>query len=258
MTGTVRKVRHTIVLLCAAAALASAAWGISPADRCQAAKLKLAGSYALCRLKADARAVRTGDPIDYSRCDNTFATKWSKTETAADGACPTNSDAADIQEQVVADTDLLALRLTGARFVDNGDGTVTDTQTRLMWEKKNDAGGLHDVDNTYTWTDAMTVFVAATNGLSGDGSVQMGLAGHNDWRLPSNAELQTLLIAPYPCATNPCIDPIFGTAAPNLYWSSTRDTTHPTFSWGVFFNTGLIENDDWSKDYPVRAVRGGS
>jgi hypothetical protein len=44
------------------------------------------------------------------------------------------------------------------RFVDNGDGTVTDNQTGLQWEKKTTAVGSvanladpHDVDNAYTW-----------------------------------------------------------------------------------------------------------
>jgi len=143
------------------------------------------------------------------------------------------------------------------RFVDNGDGTVTDTQTRLMWEKKDDASGLHDLDNTYTWNDAMSVFVAEVNGVSSNGTVQPGLAGYSDWRMPNTAELQTILLAPYPCATSPCIDPIFGPTAANLHWSSTRDTTHPTFSWGVFFDNGLVEHDSWVKGYPARAVRGG-
>jgi hypothetical protein len=46
----------------------------------------------------------------------------------------------------------------GGRFVDNGDGTITDTRTRLVWEKKVGAAGgleaanLEDADNTYTWS----------------------------------------------------------------------------------------------------------
>ena len=42
------------------------------------------------------------------------------------------------------------------RFVDNGDGTVCDHQTGLMWEMKNASDGdinlknPRDVDNTYT------------------------------------------------------------------------------------------------------------
>jgi hypothetical protein len=38
-----------------------------------------------------------------------------------------------------------------ASWVDNGNGTISDTQTGLMWEKKDQAGGLHDVNTTYSW-----------------------------------------------------------------------------------------------------------
>jgi len=46
---------------------------------------------------------------------------------------------------------------TNSRFVDNADGTITDWQTGLMWEKKVGAGGapdagLQDADNTYPWS----------------------------------------------------------------------------------------------------------
>ena len=45
-----------------------------------------------------------------------------------------------------------------SRFVDNGDGTITDNQTGLMWEKKvkfdrvEDFANLHDADNAYPWS----------------------------------------------------------------------------------------------------------
>ncbi len=35
-------------------------------------------------------------------------------------------------------------------FTDNGDGTITDNVTGLMWEKKDDSNGIHGKDNTYT------------------------------------------------------------------------------------------------------------
>src|ERR1043166_426158 len=38
-----------------------------------------------------------------------------------------------------------------SHFVDNGDGTITDTQTGLMWEKKDKAGGLHDIRSKFVW-----------------------------------------------------------------------------------------------------------
>lgn len=117
------------------------------------------------------------------------------------------------------------------RFVDNRDGTITDLKTCLVWEKKDDAGGIHDKGNAYTWSStcsdgycppdgtAFTVFLAALNAE--------GFAGHRDWRLPTSAgreeaptgdapELDSLIDLTVPgCGDNIaaedeiCIDPIF-------------------------------------------------
>src|SRR5256886_17017803 len=45
-------------------------------------------------------------------------------------------------------------------YVDNGDGTVTDVNTGLVWEKLSDDGTVHDKDNMYTWTNAFAGHVA--------------------------------------------------------------------------------------------------
>jgi hypothetical protein len=60
-------------------------------------------------------------------------------------------------------------------YLDNGDGTVTDLNTGLMWQQT------PDLDNKYTFTEA----VAAADTFS--------LAGYNDWRLPSVKELYSLI-----------------------------------------------------------------
>src|SRR5205809_4997267 len=41
-------------------------------------------------------------------------------------------------------------------YVDEGDGTVTDVNTGLMWEKLSHDGTAHDKDNLYTWANAFT------------------------------------------------------------------------------------------------------
>jgi len=135
--------------------LASAAVATDPLEKCQASKLKTAGKYGFCRLKADAKAVKAGDPPDYSKCDEKYGGKWTAAETKAAGQCPVTGDAAAIQTQVTQCTVQLAAAIGGTpRFVDNGDGTISDNVSALKWEKKtelNDSpagGNLHDADNT--------------------------------------------------------------------------------------------------------------
>ena len=157
------------------------------------------------------------------------------------------------------------------RFVDNGDGTICDHQTGLMWEKKNAADGTrdlnnpHDVDNIYTWKNtadgddtnpdgtAFTEFLARLNGEIAGSRPSEQLAGYSDWRLPTSAELQTIL----DCNFSPCINPVFGPTAASVYWSSTSRANSPNSAWGVFFDDGFVVSGGKSSDGHVRAVRGG-
>ena len=71
-----------------------------------------------------------------------------------DTACDVRSciDAADTDHDgIIGASDSGACALNG--FVDNGDGTITYAQIGgLTWEKKDQAGGLHDMHTRYTWT----------------------------------------------------------------------------------------------------------
>src|SRR5919198_2193305 len=42
-------------------------------------------------------------------------------------------------------------------YVDNGDGTITDSNTGLVWEKKSADGTIHEKDMTYIWSNAFAV-----------------------------------------------------------------------------------------------------
>jgi hypothetical protein len=79
-------------------------------------------------------------------------------------------------------------------FVDNGDGTISDLATGLMWQKADD-GVSRD------WEAALKY----AEGLE--------LAGQSDWRLPNAKELQSIVdYSRSPQNTNsPAIDPIFET-----------------------------------------------
>jgi hypothetical protein len=66
------------------------------------------------------------------------------------------------------------------RYVDNGDGTLLDLNTRLVWEKLSRDGSIHDVSHRYDWRQAL-LKVGQLN--------QANFAGHSDWRLPNVKEL---------------------------------------------------------------------
>ena len=165
------------------------------------------------------------------------------------------------------------------RFVDNGDGTISDTQTRLMWEKKTGAFGAPDyvdptnVNNTYTWsaTDVgapdgtlFTDFLARMNCTlaSGNSSPGCGPGIYTDWRIPNIEELHTIRIEPCqiqnPVA--PCIDPIFGVTRLFTSWSSTSRAI-PYVAWGVNFSPfpspPILNSDLKDRAFSARAVRGG-
>jgi len=88
-------------------AVGTAAAGPTAAEKCSAAKIKEAGKYGFCRLKAESKAIKKGEAPDYSKCDSKFPQQWMKAETKAGGECPTSGDEAAIQAQVTAHTDAL-------------------------------------------------------------------------------------------------------------------------------------------------------
>lgn len=236
-------------------------------ERCAADKISATADYLRCRLQAHAAAIRSERPFDDSRCDDQLAMRFRLAERRFGDACPTTDDVADLRTRLAPTTDVLALQLSGVRYVDNGDGTVTDLQAGLMWEKKDDLGGIHDVDDVYLWSatgsapdgTAFTVFLATLNhSTSEDGSGASGcFAGHCDWRLPTVDELKTILLEPVvPCGTHPCIDPIFGPTANAYYWSATEAAPFVDWAWAVLFYDGHVSNLLKTEDASsVRAVR---
>jgi hypothetical protein len=68
-------------------------------------------------------------------------------------------------------------------YTDNGDGTITDNVTGLMWQKSPDTDEDGDIDanDKLTYDEALT------------GAGTLGLGGYNDWRLPTIKELYSLI-----------------------------------------------------------------
>jgi hypothetical protein len=124
----------------------------------------------------------------------------------------------------------------GPAYLDNGDGTVTDQRTGLIWQK---IGG----DQAMPWEEALKY----CNGLN--------LAGQSDWRLPNIKELRSISDDH---KVQPSLDQVFfRKAQAALYWSSTTECNQPRRAWFVDFDTGLVSYADKPEKLRVLAVRGG-
>lgn len=163
--------------------------------------------------------------------------------------------------------DVAAKEGTSCRYIDNGDGTVSDLNTGLMWEKTvgtvggANTGAINDVNNAYTWPAASTQFLAGLDGRSNDygpNRIKNCFANRCDWRLPSIAELRGIVdLSATGCGSgSACIDPKFGPTQNGFDWSATNLANGPSYAWAVNFFGNLLFYFKTSKFY-VRAVRGG-
>jgi hypothetical protein len=236
MTGIARTLTTlTIVALLLAASAAHAAFTTGV---CLAQKRVAWGTLRKCQATEEAKGLK-GKPADLAQCQAKFQAALTKISAKAMKA------------------------VIPCRYQRNGDTSVTDFDTGLMWERKTD----DDIKcilavpncwtNTYVWDDAMGKFLSELNGATDSATSQAGYAGHTDWRLPTVVELQAILLAPYPCGTSPCIDPIFGPTAANYYWSATTGASFPNPAWHVNFGTGKVYTSGPDALTAVRAVRTG-
>lgn len=133
-----------------------------------------------------------------------------------------------------------------AAFLDNGDQTLTDTSTGLIWRKASHADA--------NWAGA----IASCEAL-----MFPATDGNTDWRLPSRSELQS--IVDY-TKSNPSVDTSFfsgieASDADNFFWTSTtyvKASDPPEAkAWAVNFADGTIDGVAKSESHKVLAVRGG-
>ena len=136
--------------------------------------------------------------------------------------------------QIAADG-VLRFLLTTDRFLDNQDGTVTDSVTGLVWLKN--AGCF----SPSVWADALAQVNALASGACGltDGSV----AGQ--WRLPNLNELESLVDV---STSDPALSPghPFINVSPAVYWSSTSyfgGQNGSPLAWTIRFRDGRFIND---------------
>ncbi|MEO8601406.1 MAG: DUF1566 domain-containing protein [bacterium] len=144
-------------------------------------------------------------------------------------------------------------------YTDNGDGTISDNVTGLMWEKESDDDSIHDRDHEYVIWGAYLNKIPRLNRNS--------FAGYSDWRLPNRRELESLVDAG---RALPAIDPIFDNnctpgctvlecscTSDKYYWTSSMYHSS-TPGWYVDFQYGSVQSSPSTSFPRVRAVRGGN
>ena len=100
-----------------------------------------------------------------------------------------------------------------ANFIVNGNGTVTDRKTSLMWDQcawgNSGSACAMGTSATMTWQAALGVAATANS---------IAYKGYSDWRLPNVKELQSIVET---CRSDPSInEQIFPNTVPYSFWSS--------------------------------------
>jgi hypothetical protein len=169
------------------------------------------------------------------------------------------------------------------RYRDEGNGTIKDRNTKLVWEKKSNDGGIHNQGTRLTWDEAFDYVNTLNNICANDETVDCsvngdadcagvgglcGFTGKRDWRLPNEKELQSIVNFE---VFNPVVSSEFNTncvagstvltgscTAVAAYWSSTTFTINPNAAWLLDFSLGDVFAVNKFFTLFVRAVRGGS
>ena len=153
----------------------------------------------------------------------------------------------------------------------------------------------HHADNAYAWRatignpfdgPVLTIFLEQLNDrcdqdttvpctVDADCAVPggaCGFAGHQDWRLPNEKALESIVDAD---TFDPAVAPAFHglscgalctdlgdpacscTSGTSSYWTSTTYAQLPQAAWMIGFNTGDVGGDSKGAAHSARAVRGG-
>jgi hypothetical protein len=145
-------------------------------------------------------------------------------------------------------------------FTDNGNGTVTDNNTGLVWQKcsvgQNNDATCSGTATTYNWYQATGTLDATYNATTQNICGSLALAG-GGWRLPSKKELVSSVDYSIPSPGPTIQKNWFPNTVASFYWSSTANAYNPDYAWYVYFNDGNVKYSSKYNNYYVRCVRGG-
>ena len=166
-----------------------------------------------------------------TKCYNTSGTEISCTDTGQDG---------DLRKGV---------EWPYPRFMNNGDGTVTDNLTGLIWTQNAGTPTVGSCAGGYkTWQGALD-YVTCLN--------SMNYLGHSDWRLPNVNELESLINADEPNSATWLTDQGFIGVQSSYYWSSSSSAGNTGYAWIVSMWDGDVDGDSKANGSYVLPVRSG-
>ncbi|MES0336423.1 MAG: FG-GAP-like repeat-containing protein [Candidatus Magnetobacterium sp. LHC-1] len=188
--------------------------------------------------------------------DNNGGISYSYSFSAAGTYTITATD--DVSNISASPVSITVSGTTGNRFTDNGDGSMTDKYTNLVWMKDANPCG------ATTWADAATC---------------VGTLGDGGWKVPTIQELYTLCredgtttglnlsASSWYICNGTAVDRAtqlgsegFTNVQSNYYWSSTSYANDTSYAWvvsmydgHVYANVKSFYGYEWSYVWPVRS-----
>ena len=149
------------------------------------------------------------------------------------------------------DTHTYPLSIHAEQFKDNGDGTLTDNQSKLTWMRCSLGqvwSGTTCVGKpgTYTWESAKVEACKLNE--------QGGYAGHSDWRVPQIPELA--MIVERQCSNPRTNIALFPSTPANYFWTAT-EPADPGNAYVLSFGDEGAKYKNRGESLSVRLVSGG-
>lgn len=137
--------------------------------------------------------------------------------------------------------------LSSQQFVSHGNGTVTDNRSGLMWKtclEGQESPQCYGKPTALQWQDALNL---------SQNVFTRSFAGYQDWRLPTRAELETLI---EPSCQEPAANlQVFPSMAAVGLWSSDVSQQNNHMAWGIDFSKGHPYEHFQAASKYVRLVR---